>query len=67
MEHSHSGDEVRLVLAGSGYFETRVGETNRILTVNFSAGEEPNPGVMMFYFGVWRRGSCLVSGWGQLV
>ena len=49
-EHKHSGDEVRLVLTGSGYFLTRVGETEDVFTSHFAQGE-----MISMPKGVWHK------------
>ena len=38
-EHTHDDAEVRLVLEGTGYFITRVGETEEFINVTFAAGD----------------------------
>lgn len=50
VEHSHNGDEVRLLLEGSAFFLVRVGETEEIVTVNVQAGD-----MISIPAGTWHR------------
>jgi 1,2-dihydroxy-3-keto-5-methylthiopentene dioxygenase len=49
-EHSHGGDEVRLLLEGSAYFISRIGESEEFVTSHFQAGE-----MISLPAGVWHK------------
>lgn len=50
VEHSHSGDEVRLLLEGSAFFLVRVGEAEEIVHVDIQAGD-----MISIPAGTWHR------------
>ena len=49
-EHSHSADEVRLILSGSAYFIVRIGESEEFITVNHGEGE-----LLSMPAGIWHK------------